>query len=110
MDGFARYLVDSKRASEKAAWLRCNDIDPATVPFNSEVFIETVPGGDWVIRYAVYARTELGSIKYNQDTGTFEEESRTAPMVNDPPMYWLTNIPVSVVEAADAWLPGFNLD
>jgi hypothetical protein len=63
-------------------WLRCNDVDPATVPLNSAVFVESADGEKWVIRHAVYVMTP-----------SFSQAEHAVPLLNDPPMWWLAESP-----------------
>lgn len=87
------YVVKAPRSSEMAAWLECNDINPRNVPYSSPVFVETLDGEAWFIRFEVYARTDAGSLKYDPVTESFEYLKRSAVMVNDPPMWWLQEVP-----------------
>lgn len=110
MDGPVRYVVTASRFSEVAQWLKCNDVNPNEVPFKSDVFVEIDADGEWVIRHAVYTRSATGVISYDPVSLTFGMQWRTVPLVNDPPMWWLKDVSPPVAEAADAWLPGYNVD
>jgi hypothetical protein len=106
----ARYVVVAPRASEMAQWLQCNDIVPNEVPFKTDVLVELDTDGVWVIRHAVYARTSAGLIRRDAALRGYAYDWRSVPLLNDPPMWWLKEVSVPLVEGADAWLPGFNVD
>lgn len=93
MAGAVSYAVEAPRMHEMAAWLRCNDVNPCDVPYPARVFVETGDGGDWVLRFDAYARSKSGSIIYDPRTDSFQYVERTAVMVCDPPMWWLTQTP-----------------
>lgn len=73
-------------------WLRCNDVDPNDVPFKSDVFVESVDGVSWVIRHVVYVRSAVGALRYDGVRRDYVYEDRRVPLVNDPPMWWLTRV------------------
>lgn len=113
MSGTVCYLVVVERSSELAAWLRFNDVDPNDVPFKSDVFVESVDGDAWVVRFSVYVRSASGSLRYDAEVRDYLYEDRQVPLVNDPPMWWLERVEaaptgggaascVSPVGAADA--------
>lgn len=86
------YVVKAPRMNEMAQWLKCNDVDPHLVPYNSPVFVES-HGQGWTIRHEVYARSESGFLLYDAASRTYACEERLAPLVNDPPMWWLEAAP-----------------
>lgn len=94
------YVVNAPRMSELVAWLKCNDVDPADVPYPSVVSVETPDGAEWFITYESYVRNAAGRIVYDARTDEFEYTERTVLMLNDPPMWWLTEAPPSAEEGA----------
>lgn len=86
------YVVNAPRISEMVAWLRCNDVDPRDVPYQSRVFVETPDSESWFIRYEAYAYNEAGFIMYNSAAEEFAYVERLVVMVNDPPVWWLEEV------------------
>lgn len=86
------YVVNAPRTSEMVSWLRCNDVDPNEVPYTSQVFVETLDGERWFIRFEVYGRDAAGFIAYDQATEQFVYAERSVGMLNDPPMWWLEEV------------------
>lgn len=84
-----RYRVNPPRMSEMAAWVRLNEVDPQDVPYPSLMFVGTDDGVNWRIEYEAYQRSPGGKLMYDPATDTFRYETRTVPMVYDPPMWWL---------------------
>lgn len=105
MDAVVRYRVVGERSSEVAAWLRCNDVDPADVPFKSDVFVESDEAGVWVIRYVVYVRSLDGVIRYDPVTLKYVYGHRVVPLQNDPPMWWLCEEVASPGGGASSCVP-----
>jgi hypothetical protein len=89
MDGPLQYAVKAPRSSELIAWLGFNGVRAGDVPYPSQIFVETEDGAEWVIRYEAYARSESGRLKYDLRTETFEYVECQAPLMYDPPMWWL---------------------
>lgn len=86
------YLVSAPRTSELVMWLKCNDVDPYIVPMPSDMFVETDTDGAWWIRHTAYVRARNGSTAYNSATRRYVYEECRAPLLNDPPMHWLTEL------------------
>lgn len=77
---------DTEQHAELLAWLRANGIDPADVPFNSEIAIEPASRkGAQLIRHTVYLRDETGHKYLAPATGDAAQEERTVPLVIAPP-------------------------
>lgn len=83
------YAVKAPRMHELVAWLRCNDVEPRDVPYPTSVFVESVDGVEWFIRFDAYARSEAGVIMYDPAADQFAYVEQLVVMVNDPPMWWL---------------------
>ena len=88
------YLVNAPRTAEMIAWLKCNDVHPSDVPYPPQVFIQTADGERWFIRFETFVRSESGSIRYDATLETFTLEDRLVELVNDPPMWWLQEVPL----------------
>lgn len=95
------YLVKAPRTGEMVAWLKCNDVDPGDVPYPTTVYIETADGERWFIRFEAYTRGESGFIRYDPVADSFELAERRVELVNDPPMWWLQEVPL-VGDASDS--------
>lgn len=57
----AVHPLTAERRAQMCAWLRDNDIDPATVPEDCTITLAHGPAGP-VIRYAVYETDDTGKI------------------------------------------------
>jgi hypothetical protein len=68
-------------------WLTANGIDPVNVPVDSDLTITTEPDGTRAIRYQAFVLDDGRKILDERSQGP-AIETRTAPLVVDPPTWW----------------------
>lgn len=79
--------TDWSRRTALREWLTANGIEPNTVPVDGDLTIVDTDGGR-VIRCEVYALAEDGRLQLD-DRGVSEaRETRTVPLVVEPPVWW----------------------
>ncbi|MFF3547106.1 hypothetical protein ACFYXD_35375 [Streptomyces platensis] len=79
-------IAGTPRQQQLCDWLAANGIDYNEVPVQAPLTVETLPGGQRIIRYTVYLRTADGD-RYADpnDPDQAAREERTATLLTEPP-------------------------
>ncbi|MFE0207044.1 hypothetical protein [Streptomyces sp. NPDC058985] len=78
----------SERREAYCAWLTANQIDPADVLLNADVYLDTAEDGTRVIVYEACARDSEGRKQVDERGDGVALERRTVRLLVDPPGWW----------------------
>lgn len=78
----------TNRREAYAAWLTANDIDPAHVLLDADVYIETGTDGTRRIVYEACHLDDQGRRQVDERDDRVAVERRTIPLLVDPPDWW----------------------